>query len=58
MYVCNCNGINEKAIKSQVMKSGTSAICELKKECGLGDGCGMCIKHAQNVMKACQKDCQ
>lgn len=56
MYVCNCNAINEKMIKSEVSKSGTNALCTLKKECGLGQGCGMCIKHAQNVMSTCSKN--
>ena len=56
MYVCNCNGINEKTIKSQVVKNPDEALCNLKKECGLGEGCGMCIKHAMSVMKACQKN--
>lgn len=56
MYVCNCNGINEKTVKSQATKTGDNALSDLKKECGLGDGCGMCIKHAKNVLRSCYKD--
>jgi len=55
MYVCNCNGINEKTVKSQVLKSGKNALCDLKKDCGLGEGCGMCIKHVKSIMSACSK---
>ncbi|PHR54369.1 MAG: bacterioferritin [Arcobacter sp.] len=56
MYVCNCNAINEKTIKSEVSKSGKNALCTLKKECGLGQDCGMCMKHAQSVVNSCPKD--
>jgi len=56
MYVCNCNAINEKTVKTQINKSGDNALCHLKKECGLGEGCGMCIKHVKLIMDANQKN--
>jgi bacterioferritin-associated ferredoxin len=51
MYVCNCNGINEYEVKARASRCGQDALCELKKECGLGNGCGQCIKHAKTVIE-------
>lgn len=55
MYVCVCNSINEKQIKSIVDKSAIHSVAQLKKECNLGIGCGMCGKHASEVIKSCKK---
>lgn len=52
MYICNCRGVNEKAVKHEAQRCKDSALESLKKNCGLGKACGQCIRHAKEVIEA------
>lgn len=52
MYVCNCEGINEKQVR-QLVHKGHITLEELKKESGLASACGLCAKHAREII--CEK---
>ncbi len=41
MYVCLCEGINDRQIRS-LARSGLDSVAEVGKACGAGTGCGQC----------------
>ena len=50
MYVCICNGITERDIR-QAAAAGASTLNDLKRELGVGAGCGQCTSCARECLR-------
>lgn len=50
MFVCICNGINEKAIQKAVSE-GAKNVREVRRTLNLGSQCGQCVRHAHEVIE-------
>ncbi len=53
MYVCICNGITDKQIRSAVSR-GVSSLQELHDELGVASQCGGCSDHALSILESDQ----
>ena len=51
MYVCICNGVNEKMIQDAVIHQGAESLRDVRRCMALGDVCGKCVCHAAEVVK-------
>ena len=51
MYVCICEGITEKQIKSAI-DSGCSSVRDLRKELRVARDCGLCLEEVFEMIKA------
>ena len=49
MYVCICNAVTDKQIRSAVA-SGVTDLWGLQKKLGVAAGCGRCKEHAMEVL--------
>lgn len=49
MYVCLCNRITDRQIRSAA-ESGASSVAELSRAFGLATGCGSCAEMAQDML--------
>ncbi len=56
MYICVCNGINERDIRSAV-DAGARTLSDLQRELGLASGCGQCAGEAQCLLRESRGDC-
>ena len=54
MYVCICNAITDKQIRS-ASESGVTDLWGLQKELGVAAGCGSCKEHAMEVLTETQR---
>jgi len=54
MYVCICNAITDKQIRSAVA-TGVTDLWGLQKELGVASGCGSCKEHAMEVLTETQR---
>ena len=50
MYICVCNGINERDIRSAV-DAGARTLGDLQRELGVASGCGQCAGEAQCLLR-------
>ena len=50
MYVCVCRAINEKDLK-KAYAQGLDSLPELRREMGLGTGCGSCVNYTLELLK-------
>ncbi|WP_439107591.1 bacterioferritin-associated ferredoxin [Congregibacter sp.] len=50
MYVCICNGITEKQIRSAVA-GGANSLQLLRDELGVASQCGSCTDHALSLLE-------
>jgi bacterioferritin-associated ferredoxin len=51
MFVCICNGITDKQIRSAVSR-GASSLQELRDELGVASQCGGCSDHALSILES------
>lgn len=51
MYVCLCNRISDKTIKTLVRDNGITSISGLKKCVSIGSHCGKCLPQATQLIK-------
>ena len=49
MYVCICNAVTEKQIRSAVA-AGVRDLWALQRECGVAAGCGSCKEMASEIL--------
>ncbi|HEY6864124.1 MAG TPA: (2Fe-2S)-binding protein [Burkholderiales bacterium] len=49
MYICICNGITDRDIR-QAAAAGASTLNDLRRELGVGAGCGCCASCAHAVL--------
>lgn len=56
MYICVCNGINERDIRSAV-DAGARTLGDLQRELGVASGCGQCAGEAQCLLRESRRDC-
>ena len=50
MYVCICNGITDKQIRSAVA-GGANSLQSLRDELGVASQCGSCTDHAMSLLQ-------
>lgn len=51
MYVCNCNGISEKAL-DRAVEGGASSPAEIFRACSSERACGRCVPEMQAALTA------
>ncbi len=49
MYVCMCNAINEDPIR-KAREKGPVTLEQLQRELGVGNGCGQCKEHVEQML--------
>ncbi|GAB3477983.1 (2Fe-2S)-binding protein [Marinomonas epiphytica] len=49
MYVCLCNGVTDKEIKSSI-REGATTMRDLYKEHSIGSQCGKCCQCAKKIL--------
>lgn len=57
MFVCICNGINEKAIQKAVSE-GAKNVRDVRRSLNIGSQCGQCVRHAHEVIEQAKKSAQ
>lgn len=50
MYVCICNGITDKQIRTAVA-GGANSLQLLRDELGVASNCGSCTEHALSLLE-------
>jgi bacterioferritin-associated ferredoxin len=55
MYVCVCNGVNERDIRNAV-EAGARDLGDLQRELGVASGCGQCEPHAQCLLREARRE--
>lgn len=55
MYICICEGITERQIKTAI-KGGASSVRDLRNELGVASQCGQCGKCAKNLLAKHRKE--
>ncbi len=55
MYICVCNGVNERDIRSAV-NAGARTLSDLQRELGVASGCGQCANEAKCLLGE-SRDC-
>jgi len=50
MYICICNGITEREIRSAV-ENGADSLAALQRDLGVATQCGRCAQHARQIVK-------
>lgn len=50
MYICVCNAITDKDIRSAVA-GGCRTMRELREELGVASQCGSCAAHARDLLR-------
>lgn len=56
MYICVCNGVNERDIRCAV-DAGARTLGDLQRELGVASGCGQCAGEAQCLLGESHRDC-
>lgn len=56
MYVCVCNGVNERDIRSAV-DAGARNLGDLQRDLGVATGCGQCEQQAKCLLKEARREC-
>ncbi|TCV91325.1 bacterioferritin-associated ferredoxin [Biostraticola tofi] len=51
MYVCLCNAVSDKTIRSTVQRFQPQSIRELKCLVPVGNKCGKCIRVAREILE-------
>ena len=49
MYICICNGITDRDIRSCVQQ-GACCMADLQRELGVATQCGRCANHAKELL--------
>ena len=57
MYVCLCNAVTDRDIRSAVA-GGCRSIRELQQELGVATQCGRCASHARELLSENAHACQ
>jgi bacterioferritin-associated ferredoxin len=60
MFVCNCNGINQRAMSAavdQVMGTGVPSVDAVYDACGVQPKCGRCKTDIARMIDAAQPSC-
>lgn len=55
MYVCICNAITDREIRSAA-EDGARNLWDLQSKLGVAAGCGSCKRHAMDVLNGHRKD--
>jgi len=55
MYVCICNGITERDIR-KAAAAGANTLDDLRRELGVGAGCGKCASCARECLRDAAPD--
>lgn len=50
MYICVCNGITDREIRSCV-EQGACCMADLQRELGVATQCGRCAAHARELLQ-------
>lgn len=53
MYVCICNGITDKQIRSAAAE-GDKDLLQLQRELGVATGCGSCTETVTELLDECR----
>lgn len=56
MYICLCNGVTERDIRS-CAENGASSLHDLERCLGVGAGCGRCAPAAKEVLNEHRREC-
>jgi bacterioferritin-associated ferredoxin len=58
MYICICNAITDRQIRSAAA-AGVTSMSDLSAQLGVGAGCGCCREAAQQLLRdaSCAGDC-
>ena len=51
MYVCLCNGVNDKKIRQAVRQFNPQSFQQLRKFIPVGNQCGKCVRTAREIME-------
>ena len=51
MYVCLCNGVNDKKIRQAVRQFNPQSFQQLRKFIPVGNQCGKCVRGAREIME-------
>ncbi|HGF9765128.1 TPA: bacterioferritin-associated ferredoxin [Klebsiella michiganensis] len=51
MYVCLCNGVNDKKIRQAVRQFNPQSFQQLRKFIPVGNQCGKCVRVAREIME-------
>lgn len=51
MYVCLCNGVNDKKIRQAVRQFNPQSFQQLRKFILVGNQCGKCVRAAREIME-------
>ncbi|QLP45607.1 bacterioferritin-associated ferredoxin [Klebsiella michiganensis] len=51
MYVCLCNGVNDKKIRQAVRQFNPQSFQQLRKFIPVGNQCGKCVRAARAIME-------
>jgi bacterioferritin-associated ferredoxin len=54
MYICVCNGITDRDIRSCVQQ-GACCMADLKRELGIATQCGRCEAHARELLRDAER---
>jgi len=49
MYICICNAVTDKDIKSAI-KNGAKSVKDLNEQLSVGSNCGTCVSSAQSII--------
>ena len=50
MYVCSCQGVNDRAVHG-ALSSGAESVYDLAVLCGAGSGCGGCWPELERLIE-------
>jgi bacterioferritin-associated ferredoxin len=50
MYVCICNGITEREIRSCI-EDGATSLRDLRKRLCIGTQCGKCVRDVRSILR-------
>lgn len=56
MYICVCNGVTERDIRS-LIEAGACTMDDLQRELGVAAGCGQCVREAKCLLGDVRREC-
>lgn len=56
MYICVCNGVTERDIRSAI-EAGANTLGDLQRELGVASGCGQCRQETQCLLRETRREC-
>lgn len=56
MYICVCNGVTERDIRSSI-EAGANSFGDLQRELGVASGCGQCKQEAKCLLREARREC-